>query len=148
VSEQDLAPNGQAPAAPTQIVLATVHCERLVCIARRSALVTGSNGQWSVVTGYLDPTNDPLTQAWHELDEELGLAPPTLELRKSPPALLLTSERSGQQFLVHPFLFESSSRQVRLNWEHDAFDWVATVQLARPDFVGWQLQIVNGLMAD
>jgi 8-oxo-dGTP pyrophosphatase MutT (NUDIX family) len=148
VPAQDLEPSVQDLPPPTQIVLAAVHCEELVCIARRSALVTGSNGQWSVVTGYLDPTNDPLSQAWRELDEELGMAPPTLVLRKSPPAVLLTSERSGQQFLVHPFLFESSSRQVRLNWEHDAFDWVAAVQLTRPDFVAWQLEIVNGLMAD
>jgi 8-oxo-dGTP pyrophosphatase MutT (NUDIX family) len=148
VPEQDFEAPVQELPPPTQIVLAAVHCEQLVCIARRSALVTGSNGQWSVVTGFLEPTNDPLTQAWRELDEELGLAPPALELRKSPPAVLLTSERSGQRFLVHPFLFESSSRQVRLNWEHDDFDWVAAVQLRRPDFVAWQVEIVNGLLAD
>jgi 8-oxo-dGTP pyrophosphatase MutT (NUDIX family) len=146
--EQRLDPADLASQPPTQIVLAAVHCDGQVCIARRSALVTGSNGQWSVVTGYLEPANDPLSQAWTELDEELGLTPPALELRKAPPAVLLTSERSGQRFLVHPFLFESRSRQVKLNWEHDAFEWVAAVQLARPDFVGWQLEIVNELMAE
>ena len=133
---------------PTEIVLAVVRCQERLCIARRSALVTGSNGEWSVVTGFLEPDRDPLSQAWTELREELGLDEPVLELRRAPEPVLLASQATGKRFLVHPFLFESSSADVVLNWEHDAFDWVEPVHLEVASFVSWQRAIVAALLAE
>lgn len=133
---------------PVEIVLAVVRCEQRLCIARRSALVTGSNGEWSVVTGYLEPDSDPLSQAWTELREELGLRQPGLELLRAPEPVLLTSQSSGKRFLVYPFLFESSSAEVVLNWEHDAVDWVEPAHLEVTGFVSWQRAIVAALLEE
>lgn len=132
---------------PIEIVLAVVrHGERL-CLVRRSALVRGGVGLWSAVTGYVDPGRDPLSQVWTELAEELELRPPTARLVLAQPAVALTSPASGKVFRVHPFLFEADSAEVVLNWEHDAVEWVEPVQLAQLECVGWQLALIDALLA-
>ena len=54
----------------TDIVLVVVKCGAQICLARRSHEVATSPGLWSVVTGYVEPDTDPVTQAWTEVDEE------------------------------------------------------------------------------
>jgi 8-oxo-dGTP pyrophosphatase MutT (NUDIX family) len=102
---------------------------------------------WSVVTGYVEPGVDPLTQACQELDEELGLRSPDVRLVHSLPPVPLTSAASGKQFLVHPFLFESGDAwEAVLNWEHTALVWVEPTRLGDPDCVPWQRDIVLALL--
>jgi 8-oxo-dGTP pyrophosphatase MutT (NUDIX family) len=131
----------------TEIVLVVVQRGGLICLARRSALVATSQGLWSVVTGYVENAVDPLDQAWAELEEELGLRAPDLQLRGHLPAVSLTSPPSGKRFLVHPFLFEATSDgAVVLNWEHDAVEWVEPVRLDDPHCVPWQSAVVRALL--
>ncbi len=135
------------PDQPTEIVLAVVLRGGLICLAQRSALVGTSRGLWSVITGYLENATHPVDQVWAELEEELGLRAPELELRRRLPTMSLTSPASGKHFLVHPFLFEvTSDCAVVLNWEHDAVDWVEPVRLDDPDCVPWQAAIVRELL--
>jgi 8-oxo-dGTP pyrophosphatase MutT (NUDIX family) len=131
-----------------EVVLAVVRQAEQLCLVRRSAAVGSGQGQWSMVMGYLDPDRDPVSQAWIELLEEIALAPPALELVRALPPVDLTSRASGRVFRVHPFLFESSSREVTLNWEHDAVDWVDLARLSEPDCVRWQLVLVEALLAE
>jgi 8-oxo-dGTP pyrophosphatase MutT (NUDIX family) len=131
----------------TDIVLAVVQCQGRLCLARRSALVATARGQWSVVTGYLEPGVAPVEQAWTEIHEELGLAPPSLRLLRRLAPVPLQSSASGKQFRVHPFLFEADSQQdAVLNWEHTELAWVEPARLADPDCVPWQHQLVLALL--
>ena len=132
----------------TQIVLAVVRCGDRICVAQRSQSVATSRGLWSVITGYVEPGTEPEEQAWAEVDEELGLTAPELSLRRRLPAMPLTSPASGKAFLVHPFLFEASSTNVVLNWEHDAVHWVDASWLDRPGCVPWQAELVRTVLAD
>jgi 8-oxo-dGTP pyrophosphatase MutT (NUDIX family) len=136
---------GERP--PIGIVLAAVRRGEQLCLVRRSSAVRTSRGAWGVVTGYLEPGVEPEAQAWVELVEELGLEPPALRLVRSLPAVPLTSEASGKRFLVYPFLFESASAEVTLNWEHDAVEWAAVYRLAEADCVPWQEALVLALLA-
>lgn len=130
-----------------EIVLAVVRRNGLICMARRSDQVATGRGLWSVVTGYLEPGATPLEQVWQELQEELGLALPHIELVRTLPPVALTSTASGKQFLVHPFLFEGGEVcEVVLNWEHTDLAWVAPERLAQDDCVAWQQQIVTALL--
>ena len=133
----------------TSIVLAVVRCGAQICLARRSHSVATSRGLWSAVTGYLEPATDPLTQAWTELWEELGLRAPGINLVRSLPPVPLTSPGSAKDFLVYPFLFETDRpRRPVLNWEHDDVQWAAPSRLKLPDCVDWQLPLVRALLAD
>jgi 8-oxo-dGTP pyrophosphatase MutT (NUDIX family) len=132
---------------PTEIVLAVVRCGSQICVVRRSQLVATSRGMWSVVTGYLEPPADPLTQAWTEIEEELGLARARLTLVRQMDPVPLSSPLSGKAFMVYPFLFESDpANQVVLNWENDQVEWVAPHRLASADCVAWQQPLVDALL--
>jgi 8-oxo-dGTP pyrophosphatase MutT (NUDIX family) len=132
---------------PTEIVLAVVECGGRICLARRSQAVATSRGLWSVVTGYVEPGVEPTQQAWTEVREELGLAPPQVRLRRGLPPVDLTSPRSGKQFRVHAFLFACDAPNgVVLNWEHTELAWVEPARLAEPDCVPWQRELVLALL--
>jgi 8-oxo-dGTP pyrophosphatase MutT (NUDIX family) len=132
-----------------EIVLAVVRCGGQICLARRSQSVATSRGLWSVVTGYLEPNTDPLSQAWTELDEELGLGAPAIRLVRQLAPVPLTSTESGKQFLVYPFLFECpNGPSLVLNWEHDDVQWADPSRLEAPDGVGWQPPLVRALLAE
>ena len=130
----------------TEIVLAAVRRGDLLCVVRRSQLVGSARGQWGVVTGFLEPAVQPLEQALQELEEELSLRPPHVSLVRALPAVDLTSAASGKLFRVHPFLFESATAEVTLNWEHDAVEWHPPTRLLDPDCVRWQLSLVRALL--
>jgi 8-oxo-dGTP pyrophosphatase MutT (NUDIX family) len=132
---------------PTEIVLAVVRCGQRICLARRSQQVATSRGKWSVITGYLEPATDPLTQAWTELHEELGLRSPELKLIRSLDAVALSSPLSGKAFLVYSFLFDCEpAASLVLNWENDEVEWVEPSRLASPDCVAWQQPLVDALL--
>jgi 8-oxo-dGTP pyrophosphatase MutT (NUDIX family) len=132
----------------TSIVLAVVQCGGQICIARRSVRVGTARGLWSVVTGYLEPDTDPLSQVITELREELGLVPPDVVLVRRLAPVPLTSAASGKQFLVYPFLFECvASEGIVLNWEHDEVQWVDPSWLDSADCVQWQSPLVQALLA-
>jgi 8-oxo-dGTP pyrophosphatase MutT (NUDIX family) len=130
----------------TEIILAVVRREDLLCVVRRSQLVGSARGQWGVVTGFLEPAVQPLEQALQELEEELSLRPPHVSLVRALPAVDLVSAASGKLFRVHPFLFESATTNVVLNWEHDAVEWHTPSRLLDPDCVGWQAPLVRALL--
>jgi 8-oxo-dGTP pyrophosphatase MutT (NUDIX family) len=134
-------------ALPTEIVLAVVRRGGRICLARRSQQVATSRGLWSVITGYLEPATDPLSQAWTELSEELGLVAPDLTFVRRIEPVPLSSALSGKAFLVYPFLFDCKpAAQVVLNWENDDVEWVEPVRLASSDCVPWQQQLVDALL--
>jgi 8-oxo-dGTP pyrophosphatase MutT (NUDIX family) len=130
----------------TEIILAVVRREELLCVVRRSQLVGSARGQWGVVTGFLEPANQPLAQALQELEEELSLLPTHVSLVRALPAVDLVSAASGKLFRVHPFLFESATAEVVLNWEHDAVEWHAPTRLLDSDCVRWQAPLVRALL--
>ena len=131
----------------TAVVLAVVQCGAQICLARRSQTVATGRGLWSVVTGYVEPDIEPLTQASTEVMEELGLQPSDLELVRQLGPTPLTSSTSGKAFLVYSFLFQCNSVDgVVLNWEHDDVQWVDPSRLASADCVSWQLPLVNALL--
>ena len=129
------------------IVMAVLRCGEKICLARRSQSVGTSRGLWSVVTSYLEPETDPIAQAWIELQEELGLRPPTVRAVGRLDPIPLSSPSSDKQFLVHPFLFEcDASEPLVLNWENDEVKWSDPSALEGPDCVAWQLIVVRALL--
>jgi len=140
-------PSGVVVTLPTEIVLAVVRRGQRICLARRSQQVATSRGKWSVVTGYLEPATDPLSQAWTELREELGLCSPDLRLVRSLDAVPLSSPLSGKAFVVYSFLFECApAANLVLNWENDQVEWVEPSRLTSPDCVPWQQPLVEALL--
>ena len=92
-----------------------------ILLLRRSGRVGSFQGRWAAVSGFLeDPT--PIDQAYREISEETGIGRNELSLEVEGTTVYA---RSGQEvYVVHPFLFRVGTTDVRIDWEHTAFEWV------------------------
>jgi NUDIX domain len=108
---------------------------------KRSREVGHDTGLWHCITGFLDvgDVTDSTgeedlarVQALLELFEETGITVADLLDFRSGPVLELVDARGGC-WRVHTFRAETERRQLRLNWEHDAYRWVPPQSVARFD---------------
>lgn len=103
-----------------------------VLLLRRAAGRSRYPGRWCVVTGLVEPGETPRTAAIRELAEELGLSG---EPQRGGAVVTVLAE-DGEVLRVHPFLFEFATEPVvRLDDEHDAFEWVLPAEVRGYDTV-------------
>ena len=99
-----------------------------VLLLRRSDAVGTYRGRWGGVAGFAE--GDPPAAAWREIEEETGLAAAcTLACAGAPFAF--EDRELGRRWRVHPFLFDCSQRDARLDWESSAAEWVAPTEILR-----------------
>ncbi|MCZ6615891.1 MAG: NUDIX domain-containing protein [Thaumarchaeota archaeon] len=93
-----------------------------ILLLKRSDKVRTNKGMWSVVAGEVE--GDPYITALKEIEEETGLAEPDIALiRRGDPFNLKMTIHS--MTTLHPYLFSTISNTIRLNWEHDEFQWIS-----------------------
>jgi translation initiation factor 2B subunit (eIF-2B alpha/beta/delta family)/isopentenyldiphosphate isomerase len=97
-----------------------------VLLVRRADDASTYPGLWAGVSGYVegDPdATDP--DARRELSEETGLADEDLRLvRAGDPLTVHDSDGGPDDWVVHPYLFETTTREVTTNEEIAAVEWV------------------------
>lgn len=103
-----------------------------VLLLRRSQKVSSYRGQWGGVAGYVE--GDAEESAWREIAEETGLKT-GLKLVRSGEPFNLDDPQLGKRFVVHAFLFDTESRDVRLDWESDEADWVEPTEILKRNVV-------------
>ena len=108
-----------------------------ICLLKRSQSVGSSPGRWHCVTGFLEPGVQPLEQALTEIVEETGLLLDAVQLVGAPEPLRMERPGQGWVWVVYPFLFETTSPSLRLDWEHDEYRWIDPSELAATDCVPW-----------
>ncbi|MGN7227286.1 NUDIX domain-containing protein [Dietzia maris] len=118
-----------------RIVAAVVTHEDHYCLLRRSPRVECDSGLWHCVTGYLDPGLDPEQQVRLELFEELNAGSEQFVL-SSVGAIQI----EGWDIAVFRVAF--LNRDVRINWEHDACEWVRGSDLGSYQTVWWLRDLI------
>ena len=98
-----------------------------ILLLKRSPEVGSFQGHWAGVSGYLEGEEPPLERARVEIREETGRQDATLE--GTGEVVLARGREPGVIWAVHPFLFDISSEEVTLDWEHDAYQWIAPEDL-------------------
>lgn len=117
------------------VVTAFLESDGQILILRRSNQVKTMKEKWGAVSGYLE-NNDPLKQAVVEIYEETGLDSSKIQLIRSSDALEAADPENPEiSYNVHPYLFHSGSRKIRLSGEHDRFEWIHSNDLRRYDTV-------------
>ncbi len=53
----------------------------------------------------------------------------------------------GWVWIVHPFLFETASPSLQLDWEHDEYRWIDPAELDSSDCVPWIRDVWLALVA-
>jgi 8-oxo-dGTP diphosphatase len=95
-----------------------------ILLLKRSSKVRTMKGMWAGISGYLE-NEDPLVQALKEIREESGLTESQVTLLRSADPLEATDPQLPNiVWIVHPYLFQSSTQSIKLDWEHDEYIWV------------------------
>lgn len=125
-----------------RVVTAILRNRGRILIVRRSEKVGTFRGKWSAISGYIEGREDPKHRAIVEVREETGLR--SIRFRAEGDPVLA---RDGMTvYVVHPFLFDTPSRGVRLDWENVEQRWVRPEELNRFDSVPRLVDVVAAVL--
>ena len=111
---------------PKKINVVTVFLEhdKKILLLKRSQKARTMKGLWAGISGYME-NNDSLAQALKEINEETGLSNEKLNLiRAGQPLEATESNNPDIIWVVHPYLFHSSTHVIKIDWEHDQARWI------------------------
>jgi 8-oxo-dGTP pyrophosphatase MutT (NUDIX family) len=111
---------------PKKINVVTVFLEhdKKILLLKRSQKAGTMKGLWAGISGYME-NSDSLAQALKEINEETGLSNEKLNLiRAGQPLEATESNNPDIIWVVHPYLFHSSTDVIKIDWEHDQSRWI------------------------
>jgi len=97
--------------------------------------VGSHRGKWSAVSGYLEGAEQPLTRAVTEIREEVGLSAEQIKLTRIGEVLRAYDKENDIVWVVHPFLFNTETKSIKLDWENLEYRWVVPAELKAYDTV-------------
>jgi 8-oxo-dGTP diphosphatase len=112
------------PKRVIHVVTVFLEYDQKILLLRRSLRVRTMQSLWGGISGYVE-NKDPLSQAIKEIEEETGLSNEKVKLlRVGKPLEAVESGKPDVIWIVHPFLFHSSTDLIRIDWEHDELRWI------------------------
>jgi uncharacterized protein len=121
------------------VVTAILRNRGRIRIVKRSDRVGTFRGVWSGISGFVEGDEPPLQRARREVREETGVTGIRLVARGP----VLRTRHDDTVFAVRPFLFDSPTRRVVLDWENVEARWIRPEQVRDvptvprlPDVVG------------
>ncbi|MFQ5568910.1 MAG: NUDIX domain-containing protein [Rhodothermales bacterium] len=103
-----------------------------ILLLRRSPKVGTYPGRWGAVSGYVEESPDET--AYREIEEETGIKQAIHLARRGTP-FSVEDASLGTRWMVHPYLFDVSHRDLRLDWETTDVAWVPAPEILRRDTV-------------
>lgn len=102
-------------------VAAFIKFDGKILLLKRSDNVATYPRMWAIVHGRLESGENPERRARKEIEEETGLK---VKLVKKGDVITVNDRKMGISWQFYPFLFETNSPKVKLNWEHTDYVWV------------------------
>ena len=106
-----------------------------ILILKRSDKVGAYQGLWAGISGYVEEGVEPKEQAMIEIEEEVGIDRSHLKLLKEGKLIRAVDEKIGKTWLIHPFLFEVDTNEVKIDWEHTDYRWINKEEIPNYDTV-------------
>ena len=120
-----------------EVVTSFLRSRGKILILRRSSEVSTYQGKWAGVSGYIEMGDRPIIRALKEIEEEVGLDKHKVQLINEGEPLRVPDEKRGIMWIVHPFLFESKTESIKVDWEHREFKWIDPSSLSDYETVPW-----------
>lgn len=115
----------------------------MILLLQRSDRVGSYRGQWAGVSGYIEEGEEDQAAALREMHEEIGHNKVVLRKRLEPERF----RDADVVWCVHAFLFDVETPDVRIDWEHKGFEWVAPEDVSRYATVPGLQKIVSKLLS-
>lgn len=114
----------------TQVVTCFLRNKSDILLLHRSPQTPTYPGKWGGISGLVE-SEAPRETANREITEETGITSKNL-IRTGDPFVV---EDEPHTWTIHPFLFETTTRAVRLNKEHQSSAWTSPSEIPRLDTV-------------
>jgi 8-oxo-dGTP pyrophosphatase MutT (NUDIX family) len=129
------------------IVTVFLEHDKKILILKRSQKVKTMKTKWGGISGYIEQ-EEPVKRALKEIAEETGLKNKNVTLlRIGEPLEAVESGRPEITWIVHPFLFSSSTDQIRIDWEHDEYRWINPKEIENYETVPRLEDALDSLLA-
>ena len=109
----------------TEVVTAVLRYNNKILLLKRSDTVRTYRGHWACVSGYLEQNETPLMRAFTEIKEETGLTQDQVTLTKTGTTVDFYDDATEEQWIIHPFLFDTSTNIITIDWEHTTYAWIS-----------------------
>lgn len=117
-----------------------------ILILKRSGKVRTMKFLWAGISGYIEKET-PLERALNEIREETGLTKESLKLALvGQPIEVVEPGRPRVTWIVHPFLFDTNSILISMDWEHEEYKWIAPREIDKYRTVPRLKDVVNQLI--
>ena len=114
----------------TRIVTSFIKHNDQILILKRSEKVRSMKGLWSGVSGIIENNENPIDRAKIEIYEEVGIKEKEIKLVKKLEKMKISSQQYiNHEWEIFPFLFETKSGNITLNWENSEFKWILPKEL-------------------
>ncbi|MDX9797581.1 MAG: NUDIX pyrophosphatase [Methanofastidiosum sp.] len=117
-----------------EIVTSFLFKEGKVLLLKRSDKVGTFKGKWAGVSGFIEKENG-LEAALREIKEETGIDNKYLELLKIGTPFDVNDTVNDTIWSINPFLFLFKGEEIKIDWEHDTFEWIYPKEMERYDTV-------------
>jgi 8-oxo-dGTP pyrophosphatase MutT (NUDIX family) len=118
--------------------------ENKILILKRSDKVGTFQGKWAGVSGFIESWEIAEVTALKEIQEETGLGKGDIKfIKKGDPVSVIDGDR---HFIVHPFLFESKTPEIKLDWEHVDYKWIEPGELLKYDTVPLLIDVFKSVL--
>jgi translation initiation factor 2B subunit (eIF-2B alpha/beta/delta family)/8-oxo-dGTP pyrophosphatase MutT (NUDIX family) len=111
------------------VVTAFLIADKKILLLKRSEKVGTHKGKWAAVSGYLEGSEDPLQRAQIEIQEELGLSTAQISFVRAGEVLRAYDGQTKTVWVVYPFLYETRSDTIMLDWENTEYRWIHPSEL-------------------
>ena len=113
-----------------------------ILLLQRSDRVGSFKGLWAGVSGFIEDGETDDEAVRREMEEEIGFNKLKLLKHAEPKRF-----RDGDVvWCVHPYLFGVKDPDIRTDWEHKKFEWVAPEDVAEYQTVPGLQQVVSALL--
>ena len=117
----------------TEAVTCFLMYEKRLLLLKRSNKVKTYKGYWAGISGYIEKNEKPLETAIKEIGEETGLKPIDFKMIKRGKPIDFKSRYGGKVFnwIIHPFLFCTTKKDIRIDWEHVDYKWIMPKEMIK-----------------
>ena len=114
----------------TKIVTSFLRDSEKILLLKRSEKVKSMKNLWAGISGIIEDNEKPIKRAKIEILEEVGIEESDITLMKEGNKILIESPQYvNHQWEVYPFLFSSSNKEIKLNWENSDSRWISINEL-------------------